>query len=77
MDYLKIKDLKTLEAAQKKLSKQIVRKGKEVRKKYKKVKFAYSPASLTASAIHSFSGTIPFDRIVLDILRKEIEKLSK
>ena len=30
MDYLKIKDLKTLEAAQKKLSKQIVRKGKEV-----------------------------------------------
>ena len=53
MDYLKIKDLKTLEAAQKKLSKQIVRKGKEVRQKYKKVKYAYHPAALTASAIHS------------------------
>ena len=77
MDYLKIKDLKTLEAAQKKLSKQIVRKGKEVRKKYKKVKFAYSPASLTASAIHSFSGTIPFDRMVLNLLRKALETISK
>ncbi|MGN0190728.1 MAG: hypothetical protein ACI39U_03650 [Candidatus Cryptobacteroides sp.] len=77
MDYSKIKDLKTLEAAQKKLSRKIAKKEKEVRNKYRKASNAYSPTSLTASAIHGFSGTIPFDRMILNLLRKAIRRLSK
>lgn len=77
MDYSKIKDLKTLEKAQRQLSRKINRKEEELRKNCKRVKEAYSPASLTASAIHGFSGTIPFDQMLLNLLRKAIQRLSK
>ncbi len=77
MDYSKIKDLQTLETAQKKLSRKIAKKEKEVRKNYNRVQAAWSPASLTASAIHGFSGSIPFDRIALNLLRKAIRRFSK
>ena len=77
MDYTKIKDLQTLEAAQKKVSRKIAKKEKEVRKNYNRVQSAWSPASLTASAIHGFSGAIPFDQMLLNLLRKAIQRLSK
>lgn len=77
MDYTRIKDLKSLEAAQKKLSRRIARKENEVRRDYKRLKNACSPASLTASAIHGFSGTIPFDRMLLNLLRRAISRLAR
>lgn len=77
MKYAEIKDLKSLDAARTKLAVQIADKQKDIARQIETVRRSYSPAAVTASAINGISGVIPFNRIVLSLVRRLLSRLDK
>lgn len=69
MRYSDIKDLESLNAALKSVSKEVSAKGQKVVTRWEDVKEAYSPVNLLAAGIKSASSSIPLDKIVLFGLR--------
>ncbi len=69
MRYSDIKDLESLNAALKSVSKEVSAKGQKVVAHWEDVKEAYSPVNLLTAGIKSASSSIPFDKIVLFGLR--------
>lgn len=76
MKYSDIKSIRELDMAREKLAVEIDSKEKEISRNLANLKEAYSPAALTGTALRSASGIIPFDRIVLSLVRKAISILE-
>jgi len=74
MKYTDIRDIEELDAARRKVSARVERKGKEVLERWDDVRESYS-AGLIASGLKYVSGSIPFDRIVLYGIRALKQKL--
>lgn len=75
MKYTDIRNIEELDAARRKVSARVERKGKEVLERWDDVRESYSAAGLIASGLKYVSGSIPFDRIVLYGIRALKQKL--
>lgn len=75
MKYTDIRNIEELDAARRKVSARVERKGKEVLERWDDVRESYSAAGLIASGLKHVSGSIPFDRIVLYGIRALKQKL--
>ena len=70
MNYLDIKDLKSLDAARSELSSELVRKKAELDGRYLSAKACFSPVSLLASSVKSAAlHFLPMDGLVVGMMR--------
>lgn len=72
MKYSEIKDLESLDAARQDVSEKLGLKGREIYANYDRVRESYTPLSIFAVALKRISGNIPFDRILLNLVRRLI-----
>lgn len=75
--YHNIGRIEDLDAAIRANSLRISGKKDEVLNSYEEAKEFYSPASLFASGLRSISDVIPFDRIVLDLVRRLKDRILR
>lgn len=70
MNYLDIKDLKSLDAARSELSSELVRKKVELNGRYLSAKSCFSPVALLASYVKSAAlHFLPMDSLVVGMMR--------
>ena len=70
MNYLDIKDLKSLDAARSELSSELVRKKAELNGRYLSAKSCFSPVALLASSVKSAAlHFLPMDSLVVGMMR--------
>lgn len=82
MNYLDIKDLKSLDAARSELSSELVRKKAELKGRYLNAKACFSPVALLASSVKSAAlHFLPMDSLVVGMMRyffrKKKEKIME
>ena len=75
--YHNIGRIEDLDAAIRANSLRISSKKDEVLNSYYEAKEFYSPASLFASGLRSISDVIPFDKIVLDLVRRLKDRILR
>lgn len=70
MNYLDIKDLKSLDAARSELSSVLVRKKAELNGRYMDAKACFSPVALLASSVKTAAlHFLPMDSLVVGMMR--------
>lgn len=70
MNYLDIKDLKSLDAARSELSSELVRKKAELNGRYLSAKASFSPVALLDSSVKSAAlHFLPMDSLVVGMMR--------
>ena len=70
MNYLDIKDLKSLDAARSELASELVRKKAELNGRYLSAKSCFSPVALLASSVKSAAlHFLPMDSLVVGMMR--------
>ena len=72
MKYSDIKDIRGLDAAREDIASRLESKGREIYANYDRVRESYTPLSIFAVALKRISGNIPFDRILLNLVRRLI-----
>jgi len=78
MNYLDIKDLKSLDAARSELSSELVRKKTELNGRYLSAKACFSPVALLASSVKSAAlHFLPMDGLVVGMMRYFFGKRKK
>lgn len=78
MNYLDIKDLKSLDAARSELSSELVRKKAELSGRYLDAKACFSPVALLTSSVKSAAlHFLPMDSLVVGMMRYFFGKREK
>lgn len=78
MNYLDIKDLKSLDAVRSELSSELVRKKAELNGRYLSAKACFSPVALLASSVKSAAlHFLPMDSLVVGMMRYFSEEERK